>query len=139
MERPGRQRPAAPTFDQGWREHRRYLLDVAYRMLGSLSEAEDVVQEAFVRLVRAGLDQIQDVRGWLVVVVGGLCLDQLRSARSQRQAYVGPWLPEPLIQPQARRSTPPSGSRSMTVSAWCCWWCSSGSPRRSGPPSCRTR
>src|SRR5919204_2410207 len=99
MERPPDQRPDRSAFDQAWRDNRRYLLDVAYRMLGSISEAEDIVQEAFVRLVRADLDQIQDVRGWLVVVVGRLCLDQLRSARSQRQAYVGPWLPEPLIQP----------------------------------------
>jgi RNA polymerase sigma-70 factor, ECF subfamily len=99
MERPADQQPQEPAFDRAWREHRRYLLDVAYRMLGSLSEAEDVVQEAFVRLVRADLDEIQDLRGWLVVVVSRLCLDQLRSARSQREAYVGPWLPEPLIQP----------------------------------------
>jgi RNA polymerase sigma-70 factor (ECF subfamily) len=93
------QQPQQSAFDQAWRDHRRYLLDVAYRLLGSLSEAEDIVQEAFVRLVRADLDQIQDLRGWLVVVVSRLCLDQLRSARSQREAYVGPWLPEPLIQP----------------------------------------
>src|SRR5262245_53691536 len=99
MEPPPDHHPQEPAFDQAWREHRRYLLDVAYRMLGSLSEAEDVVQEAFVRLVRADLDEIQDLRGWLVVVVSRLCLDQLRSARSQREAYVGPWLPEPLIQP----------------------------------------
>jgi RNA polymerase sigma-70 factor (ECF subfamily) len=99
MEPPPDQQPDGSAFDQAWRDNRRYLLDVAYRMLGSISEAEDIVQEAFVRLVHADLDQIQDVRGWLVVVVSRLCLDQLRSARSQRQAYVGPWLPEPLIQP----------------------------------------
>ena len=99
MEPPPDHHPQEPAFGQAWREHRRYLLDVAYRMLGSLSEAEDVVQEAFIRLVRADFDEIQDLRGWLVVVVSRLCLDQLRSARSQREAYVGPWLPEPLIQP----------------------------------------
>ena len=80
-----------------WREHRRLLLDVAYRMLGSVSDAEDAVQETFTRLLRADLGEIEDIRGWLVVVVSRLCLDQIRSARSRREAYVGPWLPEPLI------------------------------------------
>jgi RNA polymerase sigma-70 factor (ECF subfamily) len=81
-----------------WREHRRLLLDVAYRMLGSINDAEDVVQEAFTRLMRADLDELEDVRAWLVVVVTRLCLDQLRSARARHEAYVGPWLPEPLIE-----------------------------------------
>src|SRR3989475_363862 len=81
-----------------WREHRRYVLDVAYRMLGSVSDAEDVVQEAFARLLHQNADQIQDVRGWLVVVASRLCLDQLRSARLRRESYVGPWLPEPVIE-----------------------------------------
>src|SRR5207247_5391881 len=91
--------PTDSAFADAWREHHRYLLDVAYRMLGSVSDAEDAVQEAFVRLVRGNQEEIEDLRGWLVVVVSRLCLDQLRSARSQREAYVGPWLPEPLIQP----------------------------------------
>ena len=82
-----------------WKEHRRYVLDVAYRMLGSVADAEDVVQETFTRLLGADLDAIEDVRGWLVVVATRLCLDQLRSARVKRESYVGPWLPEPLIEP----------------------------------------
>jgi len=81
-----------------WRENRRYLLDVAYRMLGSISAAEDAVQEAFARLVLADRAAIQDLRGWLVVVVTRLCLDELRSARARRETYVGPWLPEPVVQ-----------------------------------------
>jgi RNA polymerase sigma-70 factor (ECF subfamily) len=81
-----------------WHDHHRYVLDVAYRMLGSVSEAEDVVQDAFARLLRADLARIDDVRGWLVVAVTRLCLDQLRSARARREVYVGPWLPEPVIQ-----------------------------------------
>src|SRR6267378_1945447 len=72
-----------PTMDdelgQAWRDHRRHLLDIGFRMLGSVPEAEDVVQEAFARLVRADLDRIDDVGGWLVVVVSRLCLDRLRS------------------------------------------------------------
>jgi RNA polymerase sigma-70 factor, ECF subfamily len=106
MERPPDRHPGESAFDEAWRENRRYLLDVAYRMLGSITEAEDIVQEAFVRLVRADLDQIDDIRGWLVVVVSRLCLDQLRSARSQREAYIGPWLPEPLIQPPGEAFDP---------------------------------
>jgi RNA polymerase sigma-70 factor, ECF subfamily len=64
-----------------WRDHRRHVLDIAFRMTGSLAEAEDVVQEAFTRLVKADVDGIDDVRGWLAVVVTRLCLDLLRSAR----------------------------------------------------------
>jgi RNA polymerase sigma-70 factor (ECF subfamily) len=66
---------------RAWRDHRRHLLDIAFRMLGNLSEAEEAVQEAFTRLVDADLDEIDDVGGWLVVVVSRLCLDKLRSQR----------------------------------------------------------
>ena len=90
--------PDEAAFAEAWRDHRRYVLDVAYRMLGSVSDAEDVVQEAFARLLKQDPDQIQDVRGWLVVVATRLCLDQLRSARTKRESYVGPWLPEPVIE-----------------------------------------
>ncbi|HKV32447.1 MAG TPA: RNA polymerase sigma factor SigJ [Candidatus Dormibacteraeota bacterium] len=82
---------------QAWSDHHGFLLDVAYRLLGSYSEAEDTVQEAFTKLLRTDLDPIDDMRAWLVVVVSRLCLDQLRSARVRREAYVGPWFPEPLI------------------------------------------
>lgn len=68
-------------LDQAWREHRRHLLDVAFRTLGRVSEAEDVVQEAFVRLARIDVDQIENIGGWLVVAVGRLCIDRLRSQR----------------------------------------------------------
>jgi RNA polymerase sigma-70 factor, ECF subfamily len=83
--------PAGPRetdvrLGRAWRDHHRYLLDVAFRVLGSISEAEDVVQEAYARLVRADLDQIDDVRAWLVVVVSRLSFDQLRSARWRRQS-----------------------------------------------------
>jgi RNA polymerase sigma-70 factor (ECF subfamily) len=74
-----------PDIDTVWRAHRPFLVDLAFRMLGNFSSAEDVVQEAFGRLLRVDLDGIHDVRGWLVVVVSRLCLDDLRSARSRRQ------------------------------------------------------
>jgi RNA polymerase sigma-70 factor (ECF subfamily) len=69
-----------------WSEHRPYLVDLAFRMLGRIDDAEDVVQDAFARLLRADLDAIEDVRGWLVVVVSRLCLDYLRSAHHRREA-----------------------------------------------------
>ncbi len=72
---------------------------IAYRMLGSVSEAEDVVQEGFLRLYRArqGGERIESPRAYLSTVVSRLSLDHLRSARVQRETYVGEWLPEPLV------------------------------------------
>jgi RNA polymerase sigma-70 factor (TIGR02957 family) len=72
---------------------------VAYRMLGSVSEAEDVVQEAFLRLHRALREgeRLASPRAYLSTVVTRLCIDQLRSARARRERYVGEWLPEPLV------------------------------------------
>ena len=81
--------PAAafdPRIGDVVRGERRHLVDVAFRMLGDVSLAEDMVQEAFIRLARSDLDTINDVRGWLVVVVGRLCLDHLRSASARREA-----------------------------------------------------
>ena len=66
-----------------WSAHRRYLVDLAFRMVGSVSEAEDVVQEAFMRLLNVDVDEIDDVRGWLVVVTGRICLDHMGSARAR--------------------------------------------------------
>jgi RNA polymerase sigma-70 factor (ECF subfamily) len=93
-------------FEDAWTNHHRFLLDVAYRLLGSYSDAEDLVQEGFSRLLRTDLDPIEDVRAWLVVVVSRLCLDQLRSARVKREAYIGPWFPEPLLFPDDAATDP---------------------------------
>jgi RNA polymerase sigma-70 factor (ECF subfamily) len=73
------------------------LLRVAYGQLGSLAEAEDVVQEAWLRLERAGAGDVRDLRAWLTTTVNRLALDTLRSARVRRERYVGPWLPEPVV------------------------------------------
>ena len=89
-----------------WREHRGRALNVAYRMLGSVSDAEDAVQEAYARLARADQAEIDDVRGWLVTVTSRLCLDQLRSAHARRVDYPGPWLPEPLVEGSPARHDP---------------------------------
>lgn len=72
------------------------LLRLAYSELGDVGEAEDIVQEAWLRLARTDVDAIENLDGWLVTVVGRLALDRLQSARSRRETYVGPWLPEPL-------------------------------------------
>jgi RNA polymerase sigma-70 factor (ECF subfamily) len=77
--------PADERVTEAWRDHRAYLVDLAFRMLGDVGEAEDVVQEAFSRLVRANVAEIEDARGWLIVVTSRLCLDHIRSARSRRQ------------------------------------------------------
>jgi len=73
-------------IDEISRRERGRLLDVAFRTLGDVELAEDMVQEAFVRLARTDLDTVNDVRGWLVVVTGRLCLDHLRSARVPRES-----------------------------------------------------
>jgi RNA polymerase sigma-70 factor (ECF subfamily) len=73
-----------------YREHRPYLVDLAFRMLGDIGAAEDVVQDAFARLVRSGAAGIEDERGWLIVVTTRLCLDQVRSARSRRELASDP-------------------------------------------------
>ncbi len=86
---------AALTQVQAWHAERGRLVGLAYRMLGSVVEAEEVVQEAFLRLVRTS--GVADPGAWLTTVVSRLCLDQLGSARSQREVYVGQWLPEPLF------------------------------------------
>ena len=80
-------------------EHRRFLVGLAYRMLGSLAEAEDVVQDAYLR-TRDTAD-IANPRAFLARVVTNLCLDRLGSARARREEYVGTWLPEPVVEDPA--------------------------------------
>lgn len=75
--------------------HRARLFGIAYRMLGSVTEAEDVVQDAFARFTAA--TGVEEPAAWLTRVVTNLSIDRLRSARHQRETYVGPWLPEPLL------------------------------------------
>jgi RNA polymerase sigma-70 factor (ECF subfamily) len=77
-------------------ELRPLLFSIAYRMVGSAGEAEDIVQEAFLRLHRREGEPVESARAWLTAVVTRLAIDHLRSARVQREAYVGPWLPEPI-------------------------------------------
>ena len=76
---------------------RPHLRSVAYGMLGSLSEADDAVQECWLRLSRSDAEGIRDLRGWLTAVVARICLDLLRSRQARREDHQGSWLPEPLI------------------------------------------
>jgi RNA polymerase sigma-70 factor (TIGR02957 family) len=87
------------TGREPFEELRPQAFAIAYRMLGSVSEAEDVVQEAFLRLHRAlqAGERIESPRAYLVTVVTRLGIDQLRSARARRESYVGEWLPEPVV------------------------------------------
>ncbi|HUL04851.1 MAG TPA: sigma-70 family RNA polymerase sigma factor [Candidatus Acidoferrum sp.] len=82
----------------GFEPHRKHLTGLAYRMLGSLAEAEDAVQEAYLRWHRTDQTKVTDARAFLSKTVTRLCLDQLKSARARRETYVGPWLPEPLLE-----------------------------------------
>ena len=75
----------SPSVEAAWRSHRPYLVNLAYQMLGDVGEAEDVAQEAFLRLARTDPEAIDDVRAWLTVVTGRLCLDQMRSARVRHE------------------------------------------------------
>jgi RNA polymerase sigma-70 factor (ECF subfamily) len=77
--------------------HRGLLLGIAYRMLGTVADAEDVLQEAMVRWVAADRSFVESPRAFLVTIVSRLCLDALGSARVKRETYVGPWLPEPVV------------------------------------------
>ena len=89
--------PAPAAFsEETFEAHRPLLFGVAYRMLGSASEAEDMVQETYLRAAGAGESALRSPAGYLVTIATRLCLDQLKSARRQRETYVGPWLPEPL-------------------------------------------
>ncbi|MGN9838192.1 RNA polymerase sigma-70 factor [Nonomuraea sp. H19] len=88
-----------PAVD--FEDYRPLLLGLAYRMLGSMWDAEDVVQEAWLRWQGTDQSEIREPRAFLVTVVSRLALDQLRSARVKREAYTGPWLPEPVLTTEA--------------------------------------
>lgn len=82
---------------QTFEEYRPLLFSIAYRMLGTVMEAEDAVQEAYLRFMATEVSTIQAPKAFLTTVVTRLCLDQLKSARVKREEYLGPWLPEPLL------------------------------------------
>ncbi|GAA1228066.1 MULTISPECIES: RNA polymerase sigma-70 factor [Streptomyces] len=88
---------ATDTVIEVFEEHRPVLMGVAYRMLGRVADAEDVVQDAWLRWAQADRDEVREPRAYLVRVATRLAIDRLRQAQVRREAYVGPWLPEPLV------------------------------------------
>src|SRR3989442_2418446 len=98
----GSQRKDVTVNEQAWQteqfeRYRPHLQAVAYRMLGSVSGADDALQGAWLRLSRSDTDGVANLGGWLPTVVGRVCLDMLRSRRSRQEDYVGSWLPEPIV------------------------------------------
>ena len=83
----------AETFEP----YRRHLLGLAYRMLGSIADSEDAVQETYLRWHKADRDSVSNARAFLMTTTSRICLDMLTSARARREEYVGPWLPEPVL------------------------------------------
>ena len=117
--------------------HRGHLRAVGYRMLGSFAEAEDAVQDTWLRLSRTDADEIDNLGGWLTTVVSRICLDQLRARKARKEESTERALPGPgghrgRRRPGARGGAPP------TRSAWPSWWSSTSSVLRSGWPSSST-
>jgi RNA polymerase sigma-70 factor (ECF subfamily) len=107
----------ASTFEP----HRGRLYGIAYRMLGSRADAEDIVQEAYLRWHREAGDEIRSPEAWLVTTTTRLCIDRLRAVQAERAAYIGPWLPEPIVgegtAPPADASTELASSLSVAFLA----------------------
>lgn len=80
-----------------FKRHRPRLFGIAYRMLGTHAESEDILQEAYIKWHQAAADAIETPEAWLVTIVTRLSIDRLRKASSERETYIGPWLPEPLV------------------------------------------
>jgi RNA polymerase sigma-70 factor (ECF subfamily) len=96
-----------------FQSQRRRLFGVAYRMLGSRADAEDILQEAYLRWHGVAADDVRSPESWLVTTVTRLCIDHLRLARTSRETYIGPWLPEPLV----GDASPPADSQAELASS----------------------
>ena len=99
--------------DNAFHEHRQYLFALAYRMTGSGADAEDLVQETYLRWRRAEAEEIRVPRAFLTTVITRLAIQHLESARVRREEYIGPWLPEPLL--TAEQRDPAELSESLTM------------------------
>jgi len=91
-----------PVTDQRWlidqfEQHRPHLRAVAYRLLGSVTEADDALQEAWIRVSRSDASKVDNVGGWLTTIVGRVSIDLLRARKSRRESLTGSWLPEPIV------------------------------------------
>lgn len=99
-------------LDSTFETHRGRLFGIAYRMLGSRAEAEDLVQEAYVRWHQTDQSHVQNPQAWLVTTATRLAIDRLRALKVERAAYVGPWLPEPVV-----RDAPPPPEQHVELAA----------------------
>ncbi|OPC77942.1 RNA polymerase subunit sigma-70 [Embleya scabrispora] len=111
---PEQARPSGPTPRDAWLADRfevvrPHLRTVAYGMLGSRTDAEDAIQETWLRVSRNEHQDIRDLRAWLTTVVGRICLDMLRARRLRREDYPGTWLPEPIVRPADADAYDPEG------------------------------
>ncbi len=84
-------------MNEEFEAYRALLFTIAYRMTGSAADAEDLVQDAYVRFASTDRDVVRDVKAFLVTILTRLALDRLKSAQKQREEYIGPWLPEPVL------------------------------------------
>ncbi|MCV7410489.1 RNA polymerase subunit sigma [Mycobacterium florentinum] len=100
--------PPTDQLADAWRRHRPYLVNLGYQILGDVGDAEDVAQEAFLRLSRTGPDEVDDIRGWLTVVTSRLCLDQVRSARTRYERLSDPHHGDPGADVAESRSLDPA-------------------------------
>src|SRR5437868_4257940 len=95
-----------PNPTEQFEQYRPLMFSIAYRMLGSASEAEDIVQETYLRYRSVPPETIGSHKAFLSTIVTRLCLNQMQSARAQRETYVGPWLPEPIFTETDERANP---------------------------------
>jgi RNA polymerase sigma-70 factor (ECF subfamily) len=93
--------------EESFETYRSYLFSIAYRMLGSAMDAEDMVQETYIRYQAAQTQTIHSLKAYLTTILTRLCLDQLDLARTKRELYVGPWLPEPILTASTPETTDP--------------------------------
>jgi RNA polymerase sigma-70 factor (ECF subfamily) len=103
--------PDAQEFER----YRPLIFSIAYRMLGSASDADDVVQDVWLRYAQAKPDDVRSLKAWLTTVASRICLDRLKSARATRERYVGPWLPEPILTSRERPDTVLQRHESVTL------------------------
>src|SRR3712207_2886591 len=104
------------TPEASFTANRSLLVGVAYRMLGSVGDAEDVVQEAWLRWARVDVDAVADPTAFLVRTVSRLALDRLRRVAARRETYVGPWLPEPVLTATPENGPEDEAERAASVS-----------------------